>query len=153
MAISSPLLEDVSITGAEAVLVNICGGENLGIHTVNEAMNIVNDSVGGDANVIFGAVIDPEMGDGVRITVIATGFGLATLEEMEAMDAEAKPRLGRDRLARRPAPGRALPRPAGAARARPSRHSGGATQPRPTCAGSSRPAGRTCPRPWSTPTC
>jgi cell division protein FtsZ len=81
MAISSPLLEDVSISGAEAVLVNICGGENLGIHTVSEAVGIVNEAVGGDANVIFGAVIDPEMGDSVRITVIATGFGHAMMEE------------------------------------------------------------------------
>ena len=75
MAISSPLLEDVSIAGAEAVLVNICGGKDLSIHTVSEAMNIINEAVGGDANVIFGAVIDPEMEEGVRITVIATGFG------------------------------------------------------------------------------
>jgi len=81
MAISSPLLEDVSIAGAEAVLVNICGGEGLGIHTVSEAMNIINEAVGGDANVIFGAVIDPELVDSVRITVIATGFGMPPLEE------------------------------------------------------------------------
>jgi|RhiMetdeSRZDD1v2_1073273.scaffolds.fasta_scaffold03259_3 cell division protein FtsZ len=81
MAISSPLLEDVSISGAEAVLVNICGGENLGIHTVSEAMGVINDAVGGDANVIFGAVIDPEMEDGVRITVIATGFGQDAIAE------------------------------------------------------------------------
>jgi len=75
MAISSPLLEDISISGAEAVLVNICGGEGLGIHTVSEAMDIINEAVGGDANVIFGAVIDPGMEEAVRITVIATGFG------------------------------------------------------------------------------
>jgi cell division protein FtsZ len=81
MAISSPLLEDVSISGAEAVLVNICGGEDLGIHTVSESMNIINDAVGGDANVIFGAVIDPEMDEGVRITVIATGFGQDAIED------------------------------------------------------------------------
>lgn len=78
MAISSPLLEDVTISGAEAVLVNICGGRELGLHTVGEAMSIINDAVGGDANVIFGSVIDPEMGDAVRITVIATGFGQLT---------------------------------------------------------------------------
>jgi cell division protein FtsZ len=75
MAISSPLLEDVSIVGADAVLVNICGGEDLELHTVTEAMDIVNDAVGDDANVIFGAVIDPELEDALRITVIATGFG------------------------------------------------------------------------------
>ena len=71
----------MAIAGAEAVLVNICGGENLGIHTVSEAMAIINDAVGGDANVIFGAVIDPEMEDGVRITVIATGFGQDVIAE------------------------------------------------------------------------
>ena len=81
MAISSPLLEEVSISGAEAVLVNICGGEELGIHTVSESMSIINDAVGGDANVIFGAVIDPELKDAVRITVIATGFGQDAKEE------------------------------------------------------------------------
>jgi cell division protein FtsZ len=84
MAISSPLLEDVSIAGAEAVLVNICGGQDLGIHTVSESMNIINEAVGGEANVIFGAVIDPEMGEGVRITVIATGFGQPPVEERVA---------------------------------------------------------------------
>jgi cell division protein FtsZ len=93
MAISSPLLEDVSISGAEAVLVNICGGEDLGIHTVSEAMNIINDAVGGDANVIFGAVIDPEVGEGVRITVIATGFGHDMGEEY--MEERSRPGLRR----------------------------------------------------------
>jgi cell division protein FtsZ len=93
MAISSPLLEDVSITGAEAVLVNICGGQDLGIHTVSEAMNIINDAVGGDANVIFGAVIDPEMEDGVRITVIATGFGHEVAEDY--MEERSRPGLRR----------------------------------------------------------
>jgi cell division protein FtsZ len=75
MAISSPLLEDVSISGAEAVLVNLCGGEDLSLHTVSRAMAIVNEAVGEEANVIFGAVIDPGLVDSVRITVIATGFG------------------------------------------------------------------------------
>jgi len=75
LAISSPLLEDVSIAGAEAVLVNICGGQALGLHTLTEAMDIINEAVGDDANTIFGAVIDPSLEDSLRITVIATGFG------------------------------------------------------------------------------
>ena len=75
MAISSPLLEDVSVSGAEAVLVNICGGKNLGLHTIEGAMAILNEAVGTDANVILGAVIDEELEDELRITVIATGFG------------------------------------------------------------------------------
>jgi cell division protein FtsZ len=102
MAISSPLLEDVSIAGAEAVLVNICGGEDLGIHTVSEAMNIVNDAVGGEANVIFGAVIDPEMDEGIRITVIATGFGQETHEEY--VPERQRPRASRDPVTSRRVP-------------------------------------------------
>jgi cell division protein FtsZ len=75
MAVSSPLLEDVSITGAEALLVNICGGPGLSLHEVHEANSIIIESAGEDANVIFGAVIDPNLGEEIRITVIATGFG------------------------------------------------------------------------------
>jgi cell division protein FtsZ len=75
MAVSSPLLEDVSIAGAEALLVNICGGPGLSLHEVHEANTIIVESAGEEANVIFGAVIDPNMGDDIRITVIATGFG------------------------------------------------------------------------------
>jgi cell division protein FtsZ len=102
MAISSPLLEDLSISGAEAVLVNICGGEDLGIHTVSEAMGIINDAVGGEANVIFGAVIDPEMEEGVRITVIATGFGVDAIEEAYAERHKSPHRreAGYDRIGR-----------------------------------------------------
>ncbi len=109
MAISSPLLEDVSIAGAEAVLVNICGGQDLGIHTVSESMNIINEAVGGDANVIFGAVIDPELETGVRITVIATGFGPVPVEERpaETRKPQAKRESALDQLigrTRRPEP-------------------------------------------------
>lgn len=75
MAVASPLLEDVSIAGAEALLVNICGGPGLSLHEVHEANSIIVDAAGDEANVIFGAVIDPTMGDEIRITVIATGFG------------------------------------------------------------------------------
>jgi cell division protein FtsZ len=75
MAVSSPLLEDVSIAGAEALLVNICGGPGLSLHEVHEANSIIIESAGEEANVIFGAVIDPELGEEIRITVIATGFG------------------------------------------------------------------------------
>ncbi len=74
-AILSPLLEDVSISGAEGVLINITGGENLSLHEVGEAISIVYDAAGENANVIFGAVTDPSMDDKVMVTVIATGFG------------------------------------------------------------------------------
>ncbi len=74
-AISSPLLEDVSIKGARGVLINITGGPTLSLHEVNEAATLVQEEADEDANIIFGAVIDEQMGDEVRITVIATGFG------------------------------------------------------------------------------
>ena len=76
-AVSSPLLEDVSISGAEGVLVNITGGRDLTLHEVNEAASVVVGAAGEEANVIFGAVIDPNMDGELLITVIATGFGQA----------------------------------------------------------------------------
>ncbi len=75
LAVSSPLLEDVTIAGAEGVLVNITGGRDLSLHEVNEASSVVVAAAGEDANVIFGAVIDPNMDGEVQITVVATGFG------------------------------------------------------------------------------
>jgi cell division protein FtsZ len=74
-AISSPLLEDVSIEGARGVLINITGGPDLGLHEVNEAASLIQEEAHDEANIIFGAVIDESMGEEVRITVIATGFG------------------------------------------------------------------------------
>ncbi|MEQ1833294.1 MAG: cell division protein FtsZ [Candidatus Eisenbacteria bacterium] len=74
-AVSSPLLEDVSIHGAEGVLVNITGGRDLTLHEVNEAAQVVTQAAGEDANVIFGAVIDPSLDGDLLITVVATGFG------------------------------------------------------------------------------
>src|SRR5580765_5477061 len=76
-AISSPLLEEVSINGARGVLINITGGPDLSLHEVNEAATLIQEEADDDANIIFGAVIDESMGDEVRITVIATGFGEA----------------------------------------------------------------------------
>src|SRR6185436_15575686 len=73
-AIASPLLEDVSIRGARGVLINITGSPDLSLHEVNEAATLIQEEAHEDANIIFGAVIDEEMGDEIRITVIATGF-------------------------------------------------------------------------------
>lgn len=73
-AIQSPLLE-TSIEGAKAVLLNITGGEDLGIFEVNEAADLIRQSVDQDANIIFGAGIDETLKDELKITVIATGFG------------------------------------------------------------------------------
>ncbi len=74
-AISSPLLEDVSIQGARGVLINITGGPDLTIHEVNEAATLIQEEADDEANIIFGAVIDESLHDQIRITVIATGFG------------------------------------------------------------------------------
>ena len=74
-AISSPLLEEVAISGARGVLINITGGPDLSLHEVNEAASLIQEEADEEANIIFGAVIDESMGDEVRITVIATGFG------------------------------------------------------------------------------
>jgi cell division protein FtsZ len=73
-AIRSPLLEDISIAGALGLLVNITGGEDLTLSEVDAAANIVQQAVGQDANIIFGAVIDEQFKDQIRVTVIATGF-------------------------------------------------------------------------------
>jgi len=74
-AISSPLLENVSIGGAKGVLINVTGGEDMSLFDVNTATSLIYEAAGDDANIIFGAVIDPEMNDQMRVTVIATGFG------------------------------------------------------------------------------
>ncbi len=83
-AISSPLLEEASIDGARGVLVNISGNESLGMHEVKEAMDPIYDAVDPDANVVFGIVIDPELGDKIKVTVIATGFD-ATRREKDSI--------------------------------------------------------------------
>jgi len=73
MAISSELL-DITIDGAHGILFNVTGGNNLRLFEVNEAAAIIKETAHPDVNLIFGAVINPEMGDEIRITVIATGF-------------------------------------------------------------------------------
>jgi cell division protein FtsZ len=75
MAIVSPLLDDVSIDGAVGILINIAGGNDLGIHEVYEASTLIQEKAHEDANIIFGARIDENMGEEVRVTVIATSFG------------------------------------------------------------------------------
>jgi cell division protein FtsZ len=73
-AVSSPLLEDTSIQGARGVLINITGGRDLTLHEVAEAARTIADAVDPDANIISGLVIDEEMEDEMKVTVIATGF-------------------------------------------------------------------------------
>lgn len=74
-AISSPLLEDISIDGATGIIINITGGSNLKIHEVNEATTLIMEAAHEDAEIIFGTVIDENMNDRVKVTVIATGLG------------------------------------------------------------------------------
>ena len=73
-AISSPLLEDNTIQGAQGVLLSITGGPDMSLYEVNEASSLIQSEAHEDANIIFGTVIDESMGDEIRITVIATGF-------------------------------------------------------------------------------
>ncbi len=88
-AISSPLLEDTTIDGAKGILINITGGIDMTLHEVAEASSLVQRTADPEANIIFGTVIDEEMTDQVKITVIATGF-----HRDPAAQAEARPAAG-----------------------------------------------------------
>ena len=81
-AISSPLLENISISGAKGVLINVTGGEDMTLFDVNTATSLIYEEAGDDANIIFGAVIDPAMKNQMRVTVIATGFGEAQAKKV-----------------------------------------------------------------------
>ncbi len=80
-AISSPLLEEASIEGARGVLVNISGSQDLSMHEVSEAMAPIHDAIDPDANVVFGVIIDENLNDKVKVTVIATGFDASRREK------------------------------------------------------------------------
>lgn len=73
-AIASPLLEDGSIQGARGVLINITGGPDLSLHEITEASSIIQEAADQDANIIFGSVVNEQMGEDILVTVIATGF-------------------------------------------------------------------------------
>ncbi len=92
-AISSPLLEDVSISGAKGVLMNISSGLDLTIDEVQEASSLIQKEAHEDANIIWGTVLDQSAGDELRVTVIATGIG--------EVDVRPKPDLGVIRGSRR----------------------------------------------------
>ncbi len=80
-AISSPLLEDISIHGAKGILLNITGGPDLTLSEINEASSLIQKETYEDANIIFGAVIDRRMNGEIRVTVIATGLGAEEQKE------------------------------------------------------------------------
>ena len=96
-AIHSPLLDDISITGATGVLVNITGGEDLGMLETHDAMNFIHEAVGvkSNANIIFGTVINPQLKDEVSITVIATGFGNSAQPIQETFEIPSQPQVVR----------------------------------------------------------
>jgi cell division protein FtsZ len=73
-AVASPLLDETSIEGARGILINFTGGPDLSLHEIDEAARIVQEAAHEDANIIFGAVVDPSLADEIRMTVIATGF-------------------------------------------------------------------------------
>jgi cell division protein FtsZ len=89
-AISSPLLQDASVNGARGVIINVTGGSDLTLAEVSEASDIVYSAAHEDANIIFGAVVDPKMQGQVKITVIATGFDLGRVAVSPAAQ-ESKP--------------------------------------------------------------
>lgn len=82
-AIASPLLEDISIHGAKGVLINVTGSSDMTLHEVTEASTLIQEQAHEDARVIWGLVFDESMGDSVRITVIATGFGEEETKKQE----------------------------------------------------------------------
>ena len=95
-AISSPLLE-ASIEGARGILLNISGPSDLGLFEVNEAAEIIQGAADQNSNIIFGAVVDDTMGDGVRVTVIATGFERPSRTPLFAEDSTGRRREPRRR--------------------------------------------------------
>jgi len=132
-AISSPLLEDVTLDGAMGLLVNITGGSSLTLYEVNEAVSMAQAAADPEANIIFGSVVDDRMADEVKITVIATGFASAKdapvrvpAPKQAVLPAVAAPRLAPPPLPApaRPAEPKAAParaaQPEAPARARPA---------------------------------
>lgn len=89
-AISSPLLENVSINGATGILLNITGSSNMTLFEVNEASKLIQEESHEDANIIFGAVIDDRMEDEIRVTVIATGFNKLEEKKIETKVTEER---------------------------------------------------------------
>lgn len=88
-AISSPLLENMSIAGARSVLLNITGGTDLGLQEISEAASVIYEQADEDANIILGSVIDSQMGNEVAVTIIATGFPADRSVKMQQQQAEA----------------------------------------------------------------
>ena len=99
-AIASPLLEDIDISGARGILVNVTGGMDVGIGEFEDVGEAVKGLASEDANVVVGTVIDPEMSDELRVTLVATGLGAATTQaerpQVRVVDAKPKQAVGSD---------------------------------------------------------
>jgi len=91
-AISSPLLVDTSIEGAQGVLINITGGKDVTLHEVSRASDLINQLAHPDANIIFGTVIDDGMKEMVKVTVIATGFDTPVAQDVRSQNDFSSPR-------------------------------------------------------------
>src|SRR5919198_892952 len=98
-AIASPLLEE-SVEGATGILLNITGGKDIGLFEINEAAEVVQSAADSTANIIFGSVIDEQIGDEVRVTVIATGFDHGRARPRTAREETRDRAMRRDRAPR-----------------------------------------------------
>jgi len=87
LAVTSPLLDDLSVDGAMGVLINVVGGPDMGMREVSDAATLIQEQAHEDANIIFGATIDENMGDVIKVTVIATGF--EERDDIEVIDEAA----------------------------------------------------------------
>ncbi len=93
LAVSSPLLEDIDLSGARGVLVNITGGLDLGIGEFEDVGNTIKQFASDDATVVVGTVIDPEMMDEIRVTVVATGLGGEKVAQIAVAPEAVKPQI------------------------------------------------------------
>jgi cell division protein FtsZ len=110
MAVTSPLLDDISVEGATGVLINVVGGPDLKMKEIQEAASLVQEQAHEDANIIFGASIDETLGENVKVTVIATGFD--GVEREIALEAPvARPSLAPQALSSGHAHARSAPAP------------------------------------------
>ena len=139
-AISSPLLEDIDISGAKGVLVNISGSSNMTMEEFDEASRIIHEKVHEDANIIIGLVINEDLGDSIKITAIATGFG-ASFEKGRRQAEEMKSRVAASSL-RAGSTGTCRPSSASGRRIFPARRGAPSTMSRnttsrPSCANAS----------------
>jgi cell division protein FtsZ len=95
-AITSPLLDDISVDGATGVLINVVGGPDMKMKEIQEAAIMVQEQAHEDANIIFGATIDEHMADMIKVTVIATGFDRAEEEHQQLMRQASRQPLERE---------------------------------------------------------